>query len=143
MRAMNFLNKLSITKKIYLIPIIGSISFVFYLTLSTITANNNVQTLSKAKDVQFPVVQYSKEVSVSIVRISEMLSGAVTTGDIDTIDSANNLANQINTLIDKVGNISPEFSSDQQKMKNQFENLFFAFLQIVLLKTKIQIKSND
>ncbi|GHE81643.1 hypothetical protein GCM10011501_07400 [Thalassotalea profundi] len=80
--------------------------------------------LSKAKDVQFPVVQYSKEVSVSIVRISEMLSGAVTTGEIDTIETANKLADEINNLIDKVGAISPEFSSDKHKMKTQFENYY-------------------
>lgn len=121
---MNFLNKLSITKKIYLIPIIGSISFIFYLTLSTITANQNVLMLSKAKDVQFPVVQYSKEVSVSIVRISEMLSGAVTTGETDTIESANKLATQIHSLIDKIGAISPEFANDKQKMKSQFDDYY-------------------
>ncbi|XQW85711.1 methyl-accepting chemotaxis protein [Thalassotalea piscium] len=121
---MNFLNKLSITKKIYLIPIIGSISFIFYVSLSTITANENVQRLSKAKDVQFPVVQFSKEVSVSIVRISEMLSSAVTTGETDTIDSADELANHINTLIDKIGAISPEFSDDKQTMKRQFANYY-------------------
>ena len=124
MRAMNLLNKLSITKKIYLIPIIGSISFVFYLSLSTITANKNVQMLSKAKDVQFPVVQYSKEVSVSIVRISEMLNGAVTTGETEAIDTADTLADQIHSLINKMGAISPDFAGDKQKMESQFDNYY-------------------
>ncbi len=121
---MNFLNKLSITKKIYLIPIIGSISFIIYLSLSTFTANENVELLSQAKDVQFPVVQYSKEVSVSILRISEMLNSAVTTGEVDTIENADAIAEQINVLIDKIGAISPKFSSDRQKLKTQFEDYY-------------------
>lgn len=121
---MNFLNQLSITKKIYLIPVIGSISFVIYLTLSTLTANENVALLSQAKDVQFPVVQYSKEVSVSIVRISEMLNGAVTTGEIDAITNADQLAEEINSLITKIGVISPKFSSQKQQMAQQFQDYF-------------------
>ena len=121
---MNFLNKLSITKKIYLIPVIGSISFIIYLTLSTITANQNVSALSHAKDVQFPVVQYSKEVSVSIVRISEMLNSAVTTGEADAIANSEALAQQISESIEKIGRISPEFSADKQRMSAQFQDYF-------------------
>ncbi len=121
---MNFLNQLSITKKIYLIPVIGSFSFVIYLTLTTLTANENVALLSQAKDVQFPVVQYSKEVSVSIVRISEMLNSAVTTGEIEAIDNADQLAAEINELITKIGVISPKFSGQKQQMAQQFQDYY-------------------
>ena len=121
---MNILNQLSISKKIYLIPIIGTISFIFYLTLSTITANNNVQLLSEARDVQFPVVQYSKEVSVSIVRISEMLNSAVTTGEEEAIEDANELAAQISSLINKIGKSHAKFSSDKNQMQKQFDDYF-------------------
>jgi methyl-accepting chemotaxis protein len=121
---MNILNQLSISKKIYLIPIIGTISFVFYLSLSTITANNNVKLISEARDVQFPVVQFSKEVSVSIVRISEMLNSAVTTGEEEAIEDANELANQISSLINNIGKSHPKFSSDKQQMLKQFDDYF-------------------
>jgi methyl-accepting chemotaxis protein len=121
---MNILNQLSISKKIYLIPIIGTISFIFYLTLSTLTANNNVQLLSDARDVQFPVVQYSKEVSVSIVRISEMLNSAVTTGEEEVVEDANELAAQISSLINKIGTSHVKFSSDKNQMQQQFDDYF-------------------
>ncbi|MDG1751064.1 MAG: HAMP domain-containing protein, partial [Thalassotalea sp.] len=121
---MNILNQLSISKKIYLIPIIGTISFVFYLSLSTITANNNVKLLSEARDVQFPVVQYSKEVSVSIVRISEMLNSAVTTGEEEAIEGANELAEQISSLINNIGKSHSKFSSDKQQIQTQFDDYF-------------------
>lgn len=121
---MNILNQLSISKKIYLIPIIGTISFIFYLSLSTITANSNVQLLSEARDVQFPVVQYSKEVSVSIVRISEMLNSAVTTGEEEAIEGANELAEQISARINDIGKSHTKFSSDKQQMQQQFDDYF-------------------
>ncbi|WP_206483498.1 methyl-accepting chemotaxis protein [Thalassotalea sp. G2M2-11] len=121
---MNFLNQLSITKKIYLIPVIGSISFVIYLTLATLTANENVALLSEAKEVQFPVVQYSKEVSVSIVRISEMLNGAVTTGELEAIEKSDKLAEEINSLINKIGAISPKFVGQKQQMAKQFQDYY-------------------
>lgn len=121
---MNILNQLSISKKIYLIPIIGTISFIFYLSLSTITANSNVQLLSEARDVQFPVVQYSKEVSVSIVRISEMLNSAVTTGEEEAIEGANELAEQISARINDIGKSHAKFSSDKQQMQQQFDDYF-------------------
>ncbi len=77
---MNFLYRLSISQKIYLIPIIGTISFIIYLILSMVSANTNVERLSSAKDIQFPVVQLSKTASVNIVRVSELLNSAVTRG---------------------------------------------------------------
>ncbi|MDO6444523.1 HAMP domain-containing methyl-accepting chemotaxis protein [Colwellia sp. 1_MG-2023] len=121
---MNILNQLSISKKIYVIPTIGTISFIFYLILSTITANNNVQLLSEARDVQFPVVQYSKEVSVSIVRISEMLNSAVTTGEEEAIDDANALAAQISSLINNIGKSHVKFSSDKKQIQQQFDDYY-------------------
>lgn len=118
------LRNLSISQKIYLIPIIGTLSFVVYLSLSTLTANTNANLLSDVKDVQFPVVQYSKEVSVSIVRISEMLNSAVTTGEEDAIESADELAAQINLLIDKIGKSSKRFHQDKLRLSNGF-NLYY------------------
>jgi len=117
---MNILNRLTISQKIYFIPIIGAISFVIYLALSTITANSNVTLLSDVKDVQFPVVQYSKEVSVSIVRISELLNSAVTTGEEDSIAAAETLSEQIKDLINKVGASAPRFKGDQQQLTREF-----------------------
>lgn len=121
---MKLLSRISISKKIYIIPIIGTFSFIVYLTLSTITANNNVKLLSDARDVQFPVVQYSKEVSVSIVRISELLNSAVATGEEDGIDSADNLAKEVRDLINKIGASHSKFNQDKSQLTQQFTDYF-------------------
>jgi len=121
---MMILNRLSISQKIYLIPIIGVICFVIYLGLSTVTANKNVSLLSDVKDVQFPVVQYSKEVSVSIIRISETLNSAVTTGEEEAIESSDELAQQINTLINKIGASSPRYSGEKRRLAKEFNDYY-------------------
>jgi len=121
---MNLFKTLSVSAKIYLIPIIGTISFVIYLTLSTFNANDNVDILSDAKNVQFPVVQYSKEVSVDIVKISELLNAAVTTGDEDNINNADDVAEVIKVLIEKIGATDERFINTQKKMLSEFNDYY-------------------
>ncbi|WP_076417868.1 MULTISPECIES: methyl-accepting chemotaxis protein [Colwelliaceae] len=121
---MNLFKTLSVSAKIYLIPIIGTISFVIYLTLSTFNANGNVDILSDAKNVQFPVVQYSKEVSVAIVKISELLNSAVTTGDEDSIHNADEIAIKIKELITKIGATNDRFLNIQTKMRTEFDDYY-------------------
>ena len=100
---MSIFKTLSVSAKIYLIPIIGTFLFLVYLVMSTINANDNVDLLSDAKNIQFPLVQYSKEVSVSILKVSELLNSAVTTGDEESIDHAEDEVILIKSVIDKIG----------------------------------------
>ncbi len=63
---MEFLQRLSIAKKIYLIPLIGTLMFVVFLGLATVTALSNVKTLESTRDIQFPVLQASESALVSL-----------------------------------------------------------------------------
>ena len=121
---MNFLSRLSISQKIYLIPIIGTISFIIYLALSIFSATGNVKQLSSAKDVQFPVVQLSKAASVDIVRLSEMLNAAVTTGDEDALSTADELAESIRLTIRDIGATDAQFNAVQQQLLGEFDDYF-------------------
>ncbi|REL32057.1 methyl-accepting chemotaxis protein [Thalassotalea euphylliae] len=121
---MNFLYRLSIAQKIYLIPVIGTISFTIYLALSIFNATNNVEQLSRVKDVQFPVVQLSEAAAVDIVRLSEILNAAVTTGDEDGIASADELSEKIIDSITQIGATDQQFVSDQQSLLNDFNSYY-------------------
>ncbi|WP_448556185.1 methyl-accepting chemotaxis protein [Thalassotalea montiporae] len=121
---MNFLYRLSIAQKIYLIPVIGTISFTIYLALSIFNATNNVEQLSRVKDVQFPVVQLSEAAAVDIVRLSEILNAAVTTGDEDGIASADELSEKIIDSITQIGATDQQFISDQQSLLNDFNSYY-------------------
>lgn len=121
---MNLFNRFSISKKIFIIPIIGSLTFLLYLSLATVTANKSVDTLSAAKDIQFPVVQYSKDVSILIEKISELLNSAVTTGDEESIETADELATEVIYLINKIGSTDQRFQTIQKKILSEFEQYY-------------------
>jgi methyl-accepting chemotaxis protein len=85
---MDVLRRLSIAKKIYLIPFIGTVSFIIYLVLASNTALNNVNTLEQTRDVQFPVLQNAQTSLVLLERVKDSLASAVTTGDEEALAGA-------------------------------------------------------
>jgi methyl-accepting chemotaxis protein len=89
---MNFLARLSIAQKLFLIPIIGSVNFLIYVGITTNTAFNNVDVLEKARDIEFPALLASRNALVSMENVKESLSSAVTTGDEESLERANALA---------------------------------------------------
>lgn len=89
---MNFLARLSIAQKLFLIPIIGTVNFLLYVGITTNTAFNNVNVLEKARDIEFPALLASRNALVSMQNVKESLSSAVTTGDEESLERANSLA---------------------------------------------------
>ncbi len=107
-----------------MIPIIGAISFLVYLSLVIISAKESIATLEEAKNSQFPVVQLSKSAAVDIVKVSELLNSAVTTGDEESIAAADDLAKEISQTINKIGILSSDYKSAQIKITKEFEDYF-------------------
>ena len=68
-----------------MIPFIGTMSFVIYLTISTVTALENVELLEDARNVQFPLVQMSTKVANGIEKIETAFNSTVTIGDEDQL----------------------------------------------------------
>lgn len=99
---MNFLKKMSIASKIFLIPGIAAISFVIYLLITVYTALNNGATLEKVQQVQFPALQQSASTLVDMQKVRDTLSSAVTTGDQDTLIMAQNLAKEVKAGLNQI-----------------------------------------
>ncbi len=118
---MEFLQRLSIAKKIYLIPLIGTLMFVVFLGLSTKTALNNVKTLDSTRDIQFPVLQASESALVSLERLKESLASAVTTGDEEALTVSNNFADQLRQQLNKVGQLESGVSRDVSQILQSFD----------------------
>ena len=121
---MKSLASLSIAQKIYLIPAIGTLSFVVYLVLSTVTANSNVALLADAKEHQFPLVQLSASVGVNIERIAESFNSAVTTGDEEAITKADELARLVREELEKIGQIDSRYRNETATMRRLFDDYF-------------------
>ena len=121
---MNFLKKMSIATKIFLIPGIAALSFVLYLLITIYTALNNGDVLEEVQQVQFPALQLSASTLVEMQKVRDTLSSAATTGDQDTLDAATSIASEAKAGLDRIANISPEFRSDISRISDGFDDYF-------------------
>ena len=121
---MNFLKKMPIATKIFLIPGIAALSFIIYLLITVYVALNNGDTLEKVEKVQFPALQLSASTLVDMQKVRDTLSSAVTTGDQDTLSAASELASDAKAGLDEIKAISPEFGSAISKISQGFDDYF-------------------
>ena len=127
---MEFLQRLSIAKKIYLIPFIGTVTFLIYLVMATTTALGNSKTLKNTRDIQFPVLQTSESALVSLERVKEALAGAVTTGDEEALKNANVLAEQLKKQLGQIGQLDSELNRETSSIIKTFDDYYGVAFQV-------------
>lgn len=88
------MKSLSVQLKILLIPIVGVIGFLTYLAVTFSTMNTAEALLGHAKKVEFPLLQVADKSLVTLDKIKETLSNAVTTGEPELLISANALSKE-------------------------------------------------
>jgi methyl-accepting chemotaxis protein len=121
---MNFLLKMSIAQKIFLIPIIGTAGFLLYLAITTTTALNNVDRLNDAKDIQFPALQATSSALVKMEKVRDMLSSAVTTGDEESLSNAKHAAEETQQLLAQIKAINPSLSGEANSILKSFNDYY-------------------
>ncbi len=121
---MNFLKRMPIATKIFLIPVIAVMSFVVYLLITVYTALNNGESLDRAQNVQFPALQLSASTLVEMREVRDTLSSAVTTGDMDTLEQAESLAQDVNAGLDNIVAISGNFSDEINTIRDGFTDYY-------------------
>ena len=121
---MNFLKKMPIATKIFLIPGIAALSFIIYLLITVYTALNNGATLEKVQKVQFPALQLSASTLVDMQKVRDTLASAVTTGDQDTLTMAQELAEEAKSGLNQIASISPDFRADISRISSGFDSYF-------------------
>lgn len=121
---MEFLQRLSIAKKVYLIPFIGTISFIIYLVLATVTALNNVKTLESTRDIQFPVLQATENGLVALERVKESLASAVTTGDEEALKISDGFAQQLKKQLNQVSQLDAALRQEISPILSSFDDYY-------------------
>ncbi|NDV91553.1 HAMP domain-containing protein [Alteromonas sp. 345S023] len=121
---MNFVKKMPIATKIFLIPAIAALSFLVYLLITIFTALNNGDILEEVQEVQFPALQLSASTLVEMQKLRDTLSSAVTTGDQDTLVVATELAKSTKSDLANIAAISPAFRDDINRITSGFDNYF-------------------
>ncbi len=121
---MEFLQRLSIAKKVYLIPFIGTISFIIYLVLATVTALNNVKTLETTRDIQFPVLQAAESGLVALDRVKESLASAVTTGDEEALNISAGFSQQLKKQLNQVSELDAALQQEISPILASFDDYY-------------------
>ncbi len=121
---MNFLNRLSIAQKLYLIPIISTIAFLIYLAMTSVTALNNVALLDDARNVQFPALSHSRTALFNMENVKNTLSSAVTTGDEDALDRAKEQADITASELEAITRVNPALSAEARDILDSFNDYY-------------------
>jgi methyl-accepting chemotaxis protein len=121
---MNFLTKMSIGQKLFLIPIIGTVGFLIYLGITTATALKNVDLLENVIDVQYPALDVTKSALVKMEKVKETLTSAVTTADEETLENAQSYAKETQALLQEIKSIDPKLSTEINGILDSFNDYY-------------------
>ncbi|WP_166837171.1 methyl-accepting chemotaxis protein [Rheinheimera pleomorphica] len=127
---MDVLRRLSIAKKIYLIPLIGTLSFIIYLILASNTALNNVSTLEQTRDVQFPVLQSAQSSLVLLERVKDSLASAVTTGDEEALSGAANFSKQFAQDLARIAQLNRDYAGAVSQVQQSYDAYYQVAYQV-------------
>lgn len=117
---MNFLLKLSVAQKIFLIPIIGAVSFITFVVINSIVSSQNASQLQVAKNVDFPALQLSTSVLTNMEKVRDTLASSVTTGDVDAIDVAREKVDAVLDDLQAIRRIDPSLSTGVTTLQSTF-----------------------
>lgn len=127
---MNFLSRMSIAQKLYSIPAIASILFLVYLGFTYVVASGNVVVLEDAKEVQFPALRASDQALVSMEKVKDTLTAAVTTGDEDTVEDADATAQIVRQKLSEIGDIDPTLRTEASTILAAFNSYYTTALTV-------------
>lgn len=121
---MGFLSRLSIDKKIYLVPLLAVVSFAIYLSVTAIIAAENASRLNEARDVDYPLLRISDKTFYGLDRINELLKSAATTADEEPLKLAKQQYTVLKDELRDAEKLSPTIRGDVVKVEVLIEEYF-------------------
>jgi methyl-accepting chemotaxis protein len=135
---LSFNRQSSLQRKILIIPIIGALSFIGYLGITTITTQKNTRLLEKTRSVDFPLLQIAEKNLVQLERIKETMASATLTGDEDTLNQALQISNVLRSELARAESISKNLGSGIK----QIDTAFVEYIELASQLTKGMISGS-
>jgi methyl-accepting chemotaxis protein len=135
---LSFQRQSSLQRKILIIPIIGALSFIGYLVITTMTAQENARLLEDTRSVDFPILQIAEKNLVQLERIKETLSSATLTGDEDTLNQALQISEGLRSELARAESISSDLGAEIK----QIETAFIEYIELASQLTKGMIEGS-
>ena len=123
---MGLLSNISIKVKIIALAGAAIIGFMISMAVNTSINSQNSERIQKVRDVYFPVVQKSDENLVKLLQIKELLNTAVSTGEVEFIQSADALQKEILNNSEAIIALWTDRSKENQQLRDQFKQ-YYAF----------------
>jgi len=118
---MSLYRDLSVSKKILIIPLIGTICFVGFLAYNTVSVSKTSTQLNIAKDIKFPLMQIAKDVRVDLDKIQDNLSNAVSSDEESYLIKAQELSEEIGVLLAEANVISEKLNESAGYLEQSFD----------------------
>jgi methyl-accepting chemotaxis protein len=109
---MQWLGGLSVKYKILTISLVGVVGFVGYLLFNFNINTKNSERLAEIRDVSFPVLESANSNIVLLRRIEEVMSSAISTGEMDTLLGSKDLKKQMIEAFDLQRQLQPGLVDD-------------------------------
>ena len=121
---MHWLRSLSIKYKIFLIPIVGVIGFACNHLINNNVNSNNAARLAAIRDVYFPVLEKADTNIIRLDRITESLNAGVSTGEMDMVDVAADLREEMQATFLEIIELYPEKENKVKGYMGEFEGYY-------------------
>ncbi len=107
--------KVTIYQKILIIIATATVGFIVYVGANIYTTTNNSEKLSSISEVQFPLMLKIQSANNLLVRIEDQLQLAVTTGDQEQLNQANDSKAELDGVISEIEALGKDLPIRQLK----------------------------
>lgn len=106
-----------------MIPLVGAVGFITYLTISANLLRDSVAQLTDAHKSQFPLMQLTQRNIDTVNSLQEVLAFAVSSGEPDALDTARVSAQKFREAITESQRLAPE-ASELKEIQSLFNAYF-------------------
>ncbi|CBL45164.1 Methyl-accepting chemotaxis protein [gamma proteobacterium HdN1] len=121
---MSWLSQLSIRLKILIIPVVGIAGFVAVLAYNYAVSSASSERLNEVKAVYFPILENASAAVAALNRITEAFNSAVSSGEVDLLEVADQHASSVRENLAKIQSLEPSRKKEAQALGTQFEKYF-------------------
>ena len=121
---MNWLSSLRIKYKILIVSAVGTIGFLVFLALIVNSGNKNNKRLEQIQEVHFPMLEMANHNIVLLDRANELMSNAVSTGEIEMLNNARESVQKLRSNLDRQRDLNPEVATTIDQVQTSVNNYF-------------------
>lgn len=123
---MNWFNRISIKYKLLFIPLVGVLGFGANLAYNFSVNTETSVSLESVRDQYYPILEKANNMIVLLDRTTETLNSAVSAGELDIINTADENADKMRALEDDIYKLEPKRKAEVEQLKIQFDKYYSA-----------------